>query len=158
MADQVAKLCIKRAVPDDRAALFAILDTAYRPFRDQGLALPDMSDGLEEEIALGLVWVAEDAGQPDDGPLGILMVSLMPPVAHLVNVALAPEAQGKGVGGALIRHAIELATDAGCARIDLATHRDLTENVGLYEHLGWRVTERVGMKIVMSRPLTKDQT
>jgi hypothetical protein len=35
------------------------------------------------------------------------------------------------------------------------THRDLTETISLYRHLGWTVTEATGLKIMMQKPLPR---
>ena len=145
----MAKFQIQRAVPAQGAALCVLLDAAYQPYRDRGVALPDVTDGLDAEIAAGRVWIAASA----HGALGLLNLSLDHPAAHLINVAVSPGAKGQGVGGALIRHALALATSAGCGSLDLATHHDLSENVALYQHLGWSITGREGARVLMSRAL-----
>ncbi|MFY0679730.1 MAG: GNAT family N-acetyltransferase [Thalassovita sp.] len=144
---------IRSALSTEAASLAELIDAAYQAYRDQGIALPDVSAGVDDAIAGGSVWVAETT--TGDGAMvqGVLMVTLARPVAHLVNVAVAPNAAGQGVGGQLIRFAIELAQRAGCDRIDLATHRDLSSNISLYQHLGWEVTERDGPRVCLSRTL-----
>lgn len=125
-----------------------LIDAAYQPYRDRGVTLPDVSGGMAEAIAAGHVWVAAEAGQ---GISGVLMMTLSPPKAHLMNIAVAPTAKGQGVGGRLIRFALDQARQAGCAEIALATHRDIPENIALYEHLGWQVMSKDGAKVMMSR-------
>lgn len=124
-----------------------LIDAAYQPYRDRGIALPDVSGGLAEAIAAGQVWVIGEA------PLGVLMMTTTPPDAHLMNIAVSAAAKGQGVGGRLIRFALDNARAVGCSRMALATHKDIPENVALYEHLGWQVTVREGMKVLMSREL-----
>jgi len=127
--------------------LAGLIDAAYQPYRDRGIALPDVSGGLAEAIAAGQVWVIGEA------PLGVLMMTTTPPDAHLMNIAVSAAAKGQGVGGRLIRFALDNARAVGCSRMALATHKDIPENVALYEHLGWQVTVREGMKVLMSREL-----
>lgn len=124
-----------------------LIDAAYQPYRDRGIILPDVSGGLAEAIAAGQVWVIGAA------PLGVLIMTPTPPDAHLMNIAVSATAKGQGVGGRLIRFALDHARTAGCQRMALATHKDIPENVALYEHLGWQVTAREGMKVLMSREL-----
>lgn len=140
---------IRRAVPEEAAALCNLVHAAYQPYRDRGVELPDVTDGLADEIEAGRVWVAAGA----EGVLGYLNLTVTPPKAHLMNVAVAPNAKGKGVGGALIRHAIDLSADAGCTSLDLATHRDLVENIALYEHLGWIISDQDEWRVFLSRTL-----
>ncbi|SFL70090.1 GNAT family N-acetyltransferase [Shimia aestuarii] len=136
------------AKADEAEALARLIDAAYEPYRARGIALPDVSDGVAEAIAAGEVWVAENGKI-----LGVLMLRLSVPDAHLMNIAVAPEGQGKGIGGALIAHAISLAKAANCAGIALATHTELPENISLYQHLGWKEQARDGMRVRMHRPL-----
>ncbi|MEP2532994.1 GNAT family N-acetyltransferase [Shimia sp.] len=139
------------AQPQEAAELAAMIDGAYQAYRDRGVALPDVSAGVPEAIAAGQVWTIGDA------PLmGVLMLNTQGDDAHLMNVAVAATAQGQGIGGILIRHALALANAAGCKGIALATHQDLSENLALYQHLGWSETGREGARVMMYRALTND--
>ncbi|WP_204112882.1 GNAT family N-acetyltransferase [Shimia biformata] len=142
-------MTIRRAVPDEGAALRVLIDAAYQAYRDAGIQLPDVTDGLEDEIVAGRVWVAE----LENGVGGVLNLSVEPPNAHLINVAVAPLARGQGVGGALIRFAIDMARASGCDALNLATHSDLADNIALYQHLGWQVVEAGAGKTLMTLTL-----
>nr|WP_280637786.1 GNAT family N-acetyltransferase [Shimia sp. R9_1] len=111
--------------------------------------MPDVSGGVPDAIAANQFWVLEDKNL-----LGFLMLTLTPPQAHLMNVAVAPTARGRGIGGQLIRFAIAQATAAGCAEIALATHAEMPENVTLYERYGWQICAREDVRIRMLRKLT----
>ncbi|KAJ54859.1 hypothetical protein ACMU_13930 [Actibacterium mucosum KCTC 23349] len=138
---------IRRAEPSDVPALRDIVNAAYAGYAAQGVALPDVAGGLGDNQAAGQLWLAGDP------PLGVLAVATTPPHAHLMNVAVAPDAGGKGVGRALILHAVDTARAAGCSELRLTTHRLMPDNVALYEHLGWHVTGDEGDKIFMTRLL-----
>ncbi len=129
-------------------AITRLIDAAYQPYRDQGVVLPDVSGGIDRMIAAGQVWVAGRAEVQ-----GVLVVTIAPPKTHLMNVAVAPDAHGKGLGGKLIGHAVDLARDAGYEEIALATHVDLAGNIALYHHLGWEETGRDGNRVMMTRGL-----
>jgi GNAT superfamily N-acetyltransferase len=59
---------------------------------------------------------------------------------HLDSVGVAPEAQGQGIGSALIRFGLERAAAEGVgAHLETGTPR----NVEVYEHLGFRTVEAV---------------
>ena len=134
------------AKAEEAPAIARLIDTAYQPYRDQGLTLPDVSGGVSDSIAVGQVWVTDDLS-------GVLILATATQTAHLMNVAVSPDARGRGIGGQLIRRALELAQEAGCAEIALATLVDMPDNVALYAHLGWRETERDETRVMMVRPL-----
>lgn len=56
----------------------------------------------------------------------------------IVNVAIEPDCQGKGYGTTLIRHAEQIAQVAGLSGTRLYTNKLMTENIALYERLGYR--------------------
>jgi ribosomal protein S18 acetylase RimI-like enzyme len=56
----------------------------------------------------------------------------------IVNVAIDPDQQGRGLGTRLMRHAEALAAEAGIKGTRLYTNKLMTENIALYERLGYR--------------------
>ncbi len=138
-----------RAAPEDEAALIRLIEAAYRPYAQQGLVLPDMTSGLDVEIAAGRIWVTRGQG----GLTGFLNLSTAVPSAHLINVCVDPAMRGTGLGGALIRFAVETARQAGCTRLCLATHPAMSGNIAMYQHLGWQVTSASASKVYMELAL-----
>ncbi|TLD25117.1 hypothetical protein PspLS_06080 [Pyricularia sp. CBS 133598] len=80
--------------------------------------------------------------------LGVLV--LVPQAADgamlLDNVAVAPRAQGQGVGRLLMSFAEDRARQEGLSAVKLYTHVLMTENIGLYGRLGYGETGRVSEK------------
>ena len=111
--------------------------------------MPDVTDGISEDIDQHLTWVCELDGRI----VGGLVLILDGETALLANIAVHPEAGGRGIGRALIAAAEAEARAAGASQIDLATHVDMPANLVLYERLGWREVERSGSKVRMSKPL-----
>ncbi len=60
----------------------------------------------------------------------------------LDNVAVDPAYQGQGHGRRLIECAENEARRQGFAQLDLYTHECMTEDIAMYEHLGYVETER----------------
>ena len=60
----------------------------------------------------------------------------------LDNVAVRPDRHGKGLGRRLVTLAVTEARQQGYAHLDLYTNQAMTENIGLYQSLGYTVTER----------------
>ena len=59
-------------------------------------------------------------------------------VVELAKLAVAPDAQGRGIGRRLTLAAIERARSLGVERVELMSNRQLTTAIRLYESLGFR--------------------
>ncbi len=64
-------------------------------------------------------------------------------VAHLEQLAVLPAYGRRGIGGALVRAAMEEARWAGSTRLSLCTFRDLPWNGPFYAGLGFAEVERL---------------
>lgn len=131
-------------------AMFEIVNAAYAGegwihAAGEGLGvmslLPPETSGREEEIAEAIA-PALAALIPDGGEryerFWAWIGSMLPPEPHwlLDQVAVEPVAQGRGIGGAMLRFAI------GCAERDalpLVLETGVPGNVPLYERFGFRV-------------------
>ncbi len=140
---------VRRAVAADEDALTASIAAAYAGYARAKIDLPDVASGVAEDITANLVWVY---GAGTDITGGII-VSHQGAEAHLMNLAVHPDHMGKRIGSTLIDTALAHLTDLGVREVHLATHRDIPDNVSLYQHLGWRVTGREGAKVLMTRRL-----
>jgi ribosomal protein S18 acetylase RimI-like enzyme len=98
-----------------------------------------MLDDYATLIADGAVSVIEEAG----GEIAALIV-LIPRPDHLLldNIAVRPDRQGKGFGRALIEHAERETKRLRFREIRLYTHEKMTENIALYERIGFVETGR----------------
>ncbi|SDQ58552.1 GNAT family N-acetyltransferase [Microbacterium sp. cf332] len=103
-------------------------------------------------VQSGDVWVAVDAAAGD--LLGTVWVArpnrpladiAQPGETDFRQLAVAPEARGRGVGEALTRHVIELARERGSHRVVMNSGPEMTAAHALYAKLGFtRLTEREG--------------
>lgn len=95
-----------------------------------------------------------------DGELAALIV-MHPEADHLliVNVAVSPNHQCRGYGRALLIHAEEVARFFGLEEMRLYTSVHLTENVKLYQRMGYKVdreeeiSSHLGVFVYMSKSL-----
>lgn len=75
------------------------------------------------------------------------------------NVAVVPEAQGRGIGRRLLAHAERKATEAGCFEARLLTNGAFETNVSLYRRLGYVVDRQEdfmnGTTVYMSKKLPR---
>lgn len=89
------------------------------------------------------------------------LIEMEPEDDHLlvVNVAVSPDHQGRGYGRALLAHAEEFAISLGLKELRLYTSVHLTENVKLYERVGYKVdreeeaSPHLGVFVYMSKRL-----
>jgi ribosomal protein S18 acetylase RimI-like enzyme len=97
-----------------------------------------MSADLAPLAEVGALRIAEEDGRA----VGVLV--LVPHPDHLVleSVAVAPDAQGRGIGSALLDAAEHEALAAGLPEIRLYTHERMTDNIARYEHRGYVETRR----------------
>ncbi len=140
---------VETAAIGDALAIGAVIDGAYVKWRVQLPDLPDVSAGIGEEILAGRMHVARLEGDV----VGILNAQAGEDAFHVMNIAVHPDHEGKGIGRALMDHAEALARASGASRMVLATHQDMGDNVGLYQHLGWKVTAYEGVKVMMHRDI-----
>jgi GNAT superfamily N-acetyltransferase len=69
----------------------------------------------------------------------------------VVNVAVSPDLQGRGLGSKLLAHAEEIARALGRRRIRLYTNRRFAENIRLYQRLGYAIDREEGDRVDMSK-------
>jgi ribosomal protein S18 acetylase RimI-like enzyme len=91
-----------------------------------------------EPIARGQCWIAV----ADHRPAGMLVLVPEDDHLHLETVAVAPDMQGRGVGGRLLAFAEERAAAAGLGEVRLYTNEKMTENLAFYARHGYRETHR----------------
>jgi GNAT superfamily N-acetyltransferase len=82
----------------------------------------------------GRSWVATD---PDGRPVGYLIADEVDRCAHIEQVSVEPDFQGRGVGKALIASVEIWAVGRGLRALTLTTFREVPWNMPLYEHLGF---------------------
>jgi ribosomal protein S18 acetylase RimI-like enzyme len=131
---------IRRARPEDRAAVEQVVQDAYGIYIERiGKPPGPMLDDYGALIAEGAVSVLEEAG----GAIAAIIV-LLPKPDHLLldNIAVRPESQGQGLGRQLIAFAEAEARRLGYAELRLYTHETMIENIALYTRLGFVETGR----------------
>lgn len=101
-----------------------------------------MLDDYAQRIADEQAWVLEAGGQV----AGILVLEEAPDGFLLDNIAVRPECQGKGYGRMLIEFAEAEARRRGFSEVRLYTHVLMTENIALYQRVGFVETHRVSEK------------
>ncbi|MFV1849431.1 MAG: GNAT family N-acetyltransferase [Thalassospira sp.] len=138
---------IRRATPDDADALAHCIDAAYARYQGQITDLPPVSEGCAEEITTNQVWVVEC----DGAIIGCLVLAIFGDVLKLANLAVHPEHGGQGIGRKLIELGVSEARAQGYGELHLNTHAKMTDNIELYQKLGWVETARQGNTVSMRK-------
>lgn len=101
------------------------------------LLLADPSqDIVEEYVSRGECFVAES----DQQIIGVyVLIPTRPGTAELVNVAVAEEHHGKGIGKLLVMDAIQTARTKGYKTIELGTGNSSIGQLALYQKCGFRI-------------------
>jgi GNAT superfamily N-acetyltransferase len=126
---------IRRARPEDRAAVEAVVSAAYAIYLDRiGKPPAPVFDDYAARIEAGVVSVFEGV----DGVVAAIIVLLPERDCLLLdNIAVRPDRQGQGLGRQMIAFAEAEARRLGRAKLRLYTHQKMTENITLYQHLGF---------------------
>ncbi len=130
---------VRAAVSGDLTAVQAIVELAYAGYIPRiGRRPGPMDDDYAARIADGVVHVLEEDGRV----LACLVLIAEADAMLLDNIAVHPEAQGRGYGGVLLRFAEAAARAAGLPAIRLYTNVAMVENIALYQRLGYVETHR----------------
>ncbi len=130
---------IRPATAHDVAPVQVLIEAAYALYIPRIGAKPGpMLEDYAALIAQGRVEVFEEQGQV----LGVLVLIAQADGLLLDNVAVSPAAQGRGLGRQLMAHAEARARQLGLEVVRLYTNEAMSENLGLYERLGYRETHR----------------
>jgi ribosomal protein S18 acetylase RimI-like enzyme len=138
----------------DLAAIAPLVEAAYAPWIAViGRRPGPMDDDYAARIAAGEAMVVEEGGA---------IVALLVTERHadhllLDNLAVAPAAQGRGLGRRMLLDAERQAREAGLPRIRLYTHALMAANIALYARAGFaevaRVAEKGFDRVYMEKPV-----
>lgn len=145
---------IRPAGADDLSTVAALVEDAYGHYvarigRKPGPMLTDHA----ARIATGETYLLDGGG----AVLGLIVLVAQADALLVENIAVAPGAQGRGLGRRLMGFAENRAGALGLPRLRLYTHVAMVENRALYARLGYAETHRVreaGLdRVYMEKPL-----
>jgi GNAT superfamily N-acetyltransferase len=130
---------MRPATGRDASAMTALMKAAYGIYVPRlGGSIPPLTADYDEELQTHDVWVIEERG----ALCGALILSPRADHMLLVNVAVDPASQGRGLGRRLIEKAEDETRKQGYTELHLFTHAGMSENIALYTRLGWHEYER----------------
>ncbi|WP_170339439.1 GNAT family N-acetyltransferase [Ruegeria arenilitoris] len=141
-------ISLRRAVATDAEPIRRCIEAAYTAARQTIPDLPDVTEGVEEDIRDRNVVVAVD----ETSLQGVVVFGFERETAMIFNLAVSPDAQGRGIARRLLDFVATEARENGVRNMRLTTHRLMTGTRAMYRHLGWQETEHEGNKVYFSKP------
>jgi ribosomal protein S18 acetylase RimI-like enzyme len=131
---------IRPAIDSDTRYVISIVQRAYSTYVTRiGTEPAPMLENYAERISAGDVWVHES----DEGSVqSILVLKEIGGTFLLENVAVDPDSQRTGIGRGLVAFAEAEATRRGFHELHLYTNDQMSENIRLYESLGFTIVAR----------------
>ena len=132
------------------------IDTVLGLIESSGIDAP----GTNDRAAAHANWPAMQAAgarlllaERDGAALGTLTLFVLPLLGHhcapeavVEDVAVTADAQGMGIGRALLHHSMALARNAGCYKLALSSNLKRVDAHAFYDHLGF---ERHGISFIV---------
>ncbi len=146
-ADGRRAVLIRRTRLDEAALLPALERSAALAFRNiDGLEWVVSHDVTSEAVHGEAIWAGRSWVAVRDGVLvGFALAEDHGDELHLMELAVAHEAQRCGVGAGLVRAVIAAAEEAGKSSVTLTTFASLPFNEGFYRKLGFERLTAEGM-------------
>lgn len=144
-----SRITVRSARYEDAVLLPDIEKSAAQSFKTLPV-LAWVADGqclsVEMHIASlesGTCWVAVTA---QDRPVGFLTAEYVQDRLHILELSVEVQAQGRGIGKALLIAACQAAQKAGLRRVTLTTCRDVPWNAPFYHKMGFEYLEREALE------------
>lgn len=135
----MADTAFRPAAADDLAAIEAVVEAAYRPWVEVIGAVPGpLEDDYAVPLHAGQITVAER----DERVVGFAILVPMGDNLRVENIAVAPDAQGEGLGRAFLDHAEATARADRMMALELYTHARMDRNIRLYKEAGFVVSHK----------------
>jgi ribosomal protein S18 acetylase RimI-like enzyme len=131
--EKTFKGSIREFLPDDLTDVVYVDNKAFKPLWQY--SNPGMRIALQHS---SLALVTEHKREIT----GYLLVSSSALGVHIARLAVSPSWQGRGIGSALVRRAMEYAFDIGANKLTVNTQEDNLPSTYLYHSLGFQSTSQ----------------
>ncbi|WP_374310351.1 GNAT family N-acetyltransferase [Dongia sp.] len=147
---------LRPAIAQEAAAIAAIVDAAYAKWVP---VIGRKPLPMQTDYAKAVLEHHFDVASEDGRIVGLIETMLRDDHLWIENVAVMPEAQGRGIGRLLLDHAEEKALALGRSELRLLTNGAFADNVALYRKRGYAVDREEefmkGTTIYMSKKLLR---
>ncbi len=140
---------LRLATEADAPAMLRTIHAAFgarRPVDPPAAALSDTVADVEDALVGGEGVIAEI----DGSMAGCLLLSLDGVLAGLHRVSVHPDHREHGIAAAMVRGAIEVATDIGARRIELLCRREFPETLGWWRTHGFEPVREADLGLILA--------
>jgi len=127
---------IRRAGPADAAAIDALTQAAYAKWVS---VLGRKPLPMTADYARAVIEHRIDLIELEGRLAALAELSIEPDHLLIVNLAVAPDRQGQGLGAALLQHADDVAGELGLPEVRLYTNSLMATNIALYRRHGYEI-------------------
>ncbi len=145
----MTEIAFRAAKPVDSEAIRLCIARAYASALSDIADLPDVTSGIEQDIAAHNVIVATERQHL----LGVIIFDETPDAVMIFNLAVIPEAQGRRVARRLLDLAESHARDQKREFLRLKTHKLMQDTRSVYRHLGWAEVETTQNAVLLEKPV-----
>ncbi|GAA3349429.1 GNAT family N-acetyltransferase [Amorphoplanes nipponensis] len=132
-------MTLRPAVAADVESIRQLVQRAFLPYVARiGREPAPMTVDYHLVVAQRRCWVVEDDGRIS----GMVQIARRAGHLEVETIAVAPDAQGRGIGARLLGFAEEQARAAGLPQIRLYTNEAMTENLAYYPRRGFQEVGR----------------
>lgn len=166
--DTEAVVIRKLAESDSMEDLTKLLHRAYKALAEKGLKYLATHQDVSitrDRIKRGTCFVAESNHRivgtityHDPGHVKGSSWMERKEVAHLNQLAVEPEFQGRGIAGQLVKHAEDFAKSRGVTEIALDTAEPAIQLISWYHRLGYRFIEYADWEVTNYRSVVMSKT
>ncbi|WP_291380020.1 GNAT family acetyltransferase [Demequina sp.] len=137
---------VRPFVLEDEAAVAAIWEEAFPadPPRNAPRGLIERKLARDSE----LFWVADEGGRV----VGAVVAGYDGVRGWLYHLAVASSHRRRGIGAALVEHAVDTLRSLGCVKVNLQVRRGNDSVRGFYEALGWVEDPVMSMGLLLEPP------
>jgi tRNA threonylcarbamoyladenosine biosynthesis protein TsaE len=143
--------------PDRAAEVLAVVKAGFGARE----VLDPPSTATQETVDSVAGALAEHGGLLATSELGPVGAMLLEPAGELLGlrrVSVHPDAQSRGVAGAMVRRAERVAAERGFEGLRLAARAELPRTVRFWQHLGYTVVDADGPLLTMAKLLPVELT
>jgi ribosomal protein S18 acetylase RimI-like enzyme len=145
---------VRRAVTADAGEIARLVSAAYSPWVPlMGYQPMPMRVDYSEAVGHHRFDLLDASGEI----IGLVETDIEDDCLVVVNLAIAPQWQHRGLGRALLAHAETIARDSECDRIRLYTNAVMSSNIALYRAVGYGIDGEQavngGTIVHLSKPL-----
>lgn len=133
-------LTVRLATPDDQDGVVRVFEEGRvaqpQGYSDEGADIRDLA-GSYLPPSVNKLWVADATPSRVVGMVGLRVTN--PHAAELCRLRVLPTHRNRGIGSALVEHALAYCRDNSILKLVLDTHVERTQAIKIFERFGFQL-------------------